>query len=396
VGIPEKDKQFRRGQVLFKEGQQISVAFMVKKGLVTVFRVVNNRRVVLTTVGPGQFVGELGLITGEPFHATAEAAEYTECIAFDRPLLQSLIIKSPNPLQRIMKSLVDRVCVLERTVHEQSTGDAFISLCQLLELACEAEEGRAHVRRAKQHIKHSIGYVDFCRQVKNILLISQAEIDLVLDKLDKVNLINIRDVKGATYKKDLLGEVYKSAEYLRDRILVITDRKSFMSAARNLRRETQPERTPPYTDGLEHLDLVDFVHAAGTTRDEVLRRVGAGELPDSLLYLPRALAEAWAAADAEGLERLTRANGELRLETVNDIVLVRGGVLREAFTRIGFRSLAILHAAANDAARQKIEDNLSEKMAKVVKDEATSIQVDVTHLSNIEHELFTAIRELMV
>ena len=56
-------RTFPKGTVIFREGQASDVAYVVKKGRVSIYRVVGNKRVRLGERGPGEMFGEMGVVT---------------------------------------------------------------------------------------------------------------------------------------------------------------------------------------------------------------------------------------------------------------------------------------------------------------------------------------------
>ena len=99
-----KYRTFHKGQNIFKEGQKGSVAYMLKHGQVTLFRTLNNKRVVLARIKPGQIFGEEGLLTGEGRIANAVAEESCELIVIDQDVFHTMLLKSPGPIQRLTKT----------------------------------------------------------------------------------------------------------------------------------------------------------------------------------------------------------------------------------------------------------------------------------------------------
>ena len=66
-------RTFPKGATIFREGQVSDVAYLIKKGRVSIYRVLNNKRVRLGERGPGEMVGEMGVFTADPRGSTAEA-----------------------------------------------------------------------------------------------------------------------------------------------------------------------------------------------------------------------------------------------------------------------------------------------------------------------------------
>lgn len=98
-GAGTRVKIFHKGSLLFKEGQPSDTAYLIKQGRVAIFRVLKNKRVGLGVRGPGEMVGEMGMLTAEPQAASAEALEYTEALVLDQSLLRTMLVRSPRPVQ---------------------------------------------------------------------------------------------------------------------------------------------------------------------------------------------------------------------------------------------------------------------------------------------------------
>lgn len=388
ASVPESSKTFQKGQIIFREGQTTPVAYMVKKGSVLLYRVVNNRRVVIAQMKPGQIFGEMSLITNEPANATAEAEVHTELIVFDRIFLQSLLLKSPNPIQRIVRHLLDQLHTMHTLVQERPYEDIFLGVCQLLELFTQAQ-GQAPPDEPRSRLKNAVSHADFCRAVKTILLVPQHEIDEVLDKLHKLNLVIVRDIKAATYKKNILGEVNKSSEYLRDSIIVINDPLRFMSAARNLRKEMGAVEAVGSSRGLQYMDIHDLAAKAGVEVGVIHRLLAQRELPDGLLCFPAELAERWLGSlDDDYFTLEGQAKWRERGMIADDIVDEDNAALQFAFSQLGHEKLLILYAAAGEAAKKKIRENVSKKLKKEFEEESRSLKVGLGEVVAIEEELF--------
>lgn len=73
-------RQFRKGEVIVKEGDQAVAFYVVSKGKVEVFK---GQRV-LTTCGPGEVFGDMALLDNYPRSASVRAVEDTECLVLSR------------------------------------------------------------------------------------------------------------------------------------------------------------------------------------------------------------------------------------------------------------------------------------------------------------------------
>jgi CRP-like cAMP-binding protein len=84
-------EQFEPDQDLVVEGQPSTAAFVIVAGRAAVRR--KGRKV--AEVGPGEIVGELGLLTDRPRNATVRALGPVECLALDRLGLYAAATEHP-------------------------------------------------------------------------------------------------------------------------------------------------------------------------------------------------------------------------------------------------------------------------------------------------------------
>src|SRR4051794_8467082 len=65
--------RFAPGEVVFREGEPSRAVLFVREGEVEVAKAAGTGEVVLGTVGPGEFAGEMGVVEGRPRSATVRA-----------------------------------------------------------------------------------------------------------------------------------------------------------------------------------------------------------------------------------------------------------------------------------------------------------------------------------
>jgi CRP-like cAMP-binding protein len=88
---------YQDGEAIFHEGDPSYGMHIVKSGAVKVLRQVpDDRPLLLSTLLPGDFLGEMGLIDESPRTATAVAQGPTETIAFFKPELMKLTQQNPD------------------------------------------------------------------------------------------------------------------------------------------------------------------------------------------------------------------------------------------------------------------------------------------------------------
>jgi CRP-like cAMP-binding protein len=91
-----KSRRFRRGEVLFHEGDPGDALFVVVSGAVkVVVPSEEGEEAILATLRRGDFLGELALLDGAPRSASAVALEPTETLALPREQFRILVAGEP-------------------------------------------------------------------------------------------------------------------------------------------------------------------------------------------------------------------------------------------------------------------------------------------------------------
>ncbi|GAC1607270.1 MAG: Crp/Fnr family transcriptional regulator [Mycobacteriales bacterium] len=90
-------KKLAKGQVLFVAGERCEAIYVVDSGRLKVsVTSPHGDELVLSVVGPGESVGELSIVDGEPRSAGAEAIEDTTLICLPRDAVLVLLSSSPG------------------------------------------------------------------------------------------------------------------------------------------------------------------------------------------------------------------------------------------------------------------------------------------------------------
>ena len=96
---------FDAGAVLTRQGQSGGQAFVISEGQAAVIRA--KRR--LAVLGPGDVVGELSLIDGQPRSATVEALTDLEVLEISGDDLARLLRKAPSVRRKLLEALALRL-----------------------------------------------------------------------------------------------------------------------------------------------------------------------------------------------------------------------------------------------------------------------------------------------
>jgi CRP-like cAMP-binding protein len=94
-----------KGQVLIREGDDSGFAILVVSGCFEVIKGVGGSQKLLSIAKPGAFLGELGLISGDPRYATCRAAEDSVVGFLSRENFVRMMTESTKTYSEILAKL---------------------------------------------------------------------------------------------------------------------------------------------------------------------------------------------------------------------------------------------------------------------------------------------------
>ncbi|SHI98543.1 cAMP-binding domain of CRP or a regulatory subunit of cAMP-dependent protein kinases [Desulfatibacillum alkenivorans DSM 16219] len=104
---------YHKGQRIFSEGDPGDRVFLVKSGVVCVFRKEEGNRVILAHLKAGQILGETAIITGEPRSASAEAASACQLVAMTSNQMKDALDKSLPFIRALLDQILFRYREME-------------------------------------------------------------------------------------------------------------------------------------------------------------------------------------------------------------------------------------------------------------------------------------------
>jgi len=118
-------RTYRKGQILFIEGDPGDSLIILRRGAIAMFRTApTGERAVLTVVRPPDVLGEVSLLDASTRTASAEAIEDSQALALSRVAFIDLVHSNPRILDAVMRS----VGALIRRLTEQNADHVFLDL----------------------------------------------------------------------------------------------------------------------------------------------------------------------------------------------------------------------------------------------------------------------------
>ena len=110
-------RRFRRGELIVEQGKKQDALFIMLAGRARV--VVTDakaREVILATLHPGDYIGEMSLIDQEPHSANVEAEVQTDALVLAGSDFTRCLLENPSTVSAVMRGLVQRLRSADRKI----------------------------------------------------------------------------------------------------------------------------------------------------------------------------------------------------------------------------------------------------------------------------------------
>jgi CRP-like cAMP-binding protein len=109
------------GKIVFREGERGEEMYIIEDGEIEIVKLHGPVERALSTLGPGDFFGEMSLLEGQPRVATAKAKSDAKLLPIDASTFDQLLRENPEITIRMMRRLSQR---LRRYEEEEAKADA--------------------------------------------------------------------------------------------------------------------------------------------------------------------------------------------------------------------------------------------------------------------------------
>jgi hypothetical protein len=106
--------------MIFAEGDPSDEAYLIRSGRVSVMKRTVGGHVQLATLGPGDVLGEMGLLEERPRAASAQALEAVTVDVVSRDEFTNLLLRDPPRTMEILRVLFERLRTMNERITEQA------------------------------------------------------------------------------------------------------------------------------------------------------------------------------------------------------------------------------------------------------------------------------------
>lgn len=140
--------RFKRGESIVEQGKKSDALSIILTGRARVVTTdARGREVILATMHPGDYVGEMSLIDNEPHSATVRAEIQTDALVLGRLEFARCLPENSSMAYAVMKGLVQRLRHADRKIESLALMDVYGRVARaLLEFAVVDAKGEAIIR----------------------------------------------------------------------------------------------------------------------------------------------------------------------------------------------------------------------------------------------------------
>lgn len=141
-------RRFRRGECIVEQGEKSNFLAMMLTGRARVVTSdARGREVILATMNPGDYVGEMSLIDNQPHSATVRAEVQTDVLMLARPEFARCLSENTAMAYAVMRGLVQRLRQADLKIESLALVDVYGRVARvLLEFAPPGQDGRRIIR----------------------------------------------------------------------------------------------------------------------------------------------------------------------------------------------------------------------------------------------------------
>jgi len=136
VSLPE-------GTTVFRQGDPGGSVYVIRSGRVRVLKDSAGRQRMVTTLGPGDFFGEMAVVTGRPRSATVEVIEDAELLKVPAGTLEEMVAGTGEVAIRLIQHLAERLDHANRFIDLLLEDDITARVILAIQETLDGAEGSA-------------------------------------------------------------------------------------------------------------------------------------------------------------------------------------------------------------------------------------------------------------
>ncbi|MBK6292926.1 MAG: Crp/Fnr family transcriptional regulator [Rhodoferax sp.] len=152
--------RFKRGQVIVEQGKKSDALYIILSGRARVLMTDRkSREVILATLQPGDYIGEMSMIDNQPHSATVEAEIQTDVLVLGRKEFTRCLPENATMAYAVMQGLVRRLRHADQKIGSLALMGVYGRVANVLLESAVADDGRLMIRDklSRQDIAKMVG-----------------------------------------------------------------------------------------------------------------------------------------------------------------------------------------------------------------------------------------------
>ncbi|PQV54550.1 Crp/Fnr family transcriptional regulator [Paraburkholderia sp. BL21I4N1] len=383
------------GEVIYSEGfAGDAVIYVIADGKVEISTQCDEKKVILATLGKGEFFGEAALLPPEPRAHTAKALSFLQLTVIAANVVEEELERVSPLLRHIVRTMIRRVKKKDDVLATNTHADflpGVVSYAHVLALMAgvESADRDARMRRA-QGEEFSVPLPEVIKKCHAIAGHSRPHVMAMLKRMEKLNLVTLEP--GRSERLSNTSPRY-STEGAAGRQLVTFDPVRITERAQQV---ADHDLDLSISSELELIELDDLEALIGVEKKVILNKLSHAEIAEDLFAFRKTRVLNY--VEEKGITYFSRrtVRGASDVNSLDDLEFVDQRTLFEAVSAFDTYDLAkLLSAATGQPAAERLMSVMTEARKKEVSwVMRREIKIDPLEIAEIEQRFIETIRAL--
>ena len=368
------------------------VIYVIADGRVELSTQCDDKRVVLATLGKGEFFGEAALLPVEPRASTAKALTFCQLTVIEASVVEQELERASPLLRHLVRTLIRREKRKDDLLATYTHADflpGVVSYAHVLALMAGSvvRDSRDDRMRRGQPEEVSVSLAEVIKKCRAIAGHSRLHVMAMLKRMEKLNLVSLDAGRSEYLSRNSADEGALGRQSVTFDPARITERAQQVG---------DRELDIALTSELELIELSDLESLIGVERKVLLNKLSNAEIAEDVFAFRKTNVLHY--IEEKGVSYFTKRNARAlaALESLADLEFVDQRTLFDALSAFDTYDIAKLVASTQDTA---ITDKLFSVMTEARKNEVSwvmrrDLKVDPLEVQDIEQRLIAHIKTI--
>ncbi|TKC85961.1 Crp/Fnr family transcriptional regulator [Trinickia terrae] len=381
-------------EVIYSEGYAGKpVIYVIADGKVEISTRCDEKKVVLATLGKGEFFGEAALLPSEPRVSTAKALTFCQLTVVDVSVIDEELEKVSPLLRHMVRTMIRRMKRKDDLLATYTHADflpGVLSYAHVLSLMAGAEYREERMGRSRQ-AEAAVPLAEVIKKCRAIAGHSRLHVMAMLKRMERLNLISMESGRN-----DYLG---KASAAVADEGGAIGRQMVTFDPVRITDRAQQvgdQDLDLAITSELELIELSDLEALIGVEKKVILNKLSHGEIAEDIFAFRKSSVLNY--VEEKGVSYFSKRKRRpiSEMDSMSDLEFVDERVLFDTVSAFDAYDLAKLLAALEEPA---ISERLQSVMTEARRKEISwimrrDIKIDPLEVQDIEQRFIETVKAI--